>query len=88
VGAIRQDDLAAGLSSFFQPGSEIILADSTDDVVAAVGLPDSEVDAIRRRARERVLDEHTSAQRARELDRLLSDSLQCLTAGEPLKEAI
>ncbi|RUV87650.1 glycosyltransferase family 1 protein, partial [Mesorhizobium sp. M5C.F.Ca.IN.020.14.1.1] len=77
-----------GLSSFFQPGSEIILADTTDDVVAAVCLSDSDVDAIRRRARERVLDEHTSAQRARELDRLLSDALQGLTAGEPLKEAI
>ncbi|ESZ14293.1 glycosyltransferase [Mesorhizobium sp. L48C026A00] len=91
-GAAIVSDTWPGLSSFFQPGSEIILADSTDDVVAAVGLPDSEVDAIRRRARERVLDEHTSAQRARELDRLLSDSLpglgQGLAAGEPLKEAI
>ncbi len=87
-GAAIVTDTWPGLGSFFQPGSEIILADTTDDVVAALGLSDGEFDAIRRRARERVLDEHTSAKRAGELDRVLSDASQGFAAGEPLKEAV
>jgi spore maturation protein CgeB len=65
-----------GLDRFFQPGSEILVAHDTEDVVAALKLPRQELDAIRNRARERVLCEHTSARRAAELDAMLNDALQ------------
>jgi spore maturation protein CgeB len=76
-----------GLSSFFEPGSEILLAHDTDDVVAALALPVGELNAIQNRARERVLDEHTSARRAAELDRILNELLQRST-NELTKEAV
>jgi hypothetical protein len=56
-------------------------------VVAALALPAQELDAIKGRARERVLDEHTSAQRAAELDRILNEVLQ-RSMSEPMKEAV
>ncbi|TIQ36162.1 MAG: glycosyltransferase [Mesorhizobium sp.] len=83
--AIISDDWP-GLDSFFEPGSEILLAHCTDDVVAALDLSDGELEALRRRARERVLDEHTSAHRATELDRILNDAAG--SATEPMREAI
>jgi spore maturation protein CgeB len=84
--AIISDDWA-GLDSFFTPGSEILLADTTGDVVAALQLTDSEVETLGRRARERVLDEHTSAHRAAELDRILNDAVSATTAGR-MEEAV
>jgi spore maturation protein CgeB len=84
--AIVSDDWP-GLSSFFEPGSEILLANSTDDVVAALSLSADELRRIRARARERVLSEHTSALRAAQLDRLLNDALRT-SANEPMKEAV
>ncbi|RVA53147.1 glycosyltransferase [Mesorhizobium sp. M7A.F.Ca.US.001.01.1.1] len=80
-------DTWPGLSSFFEPGSEILLAHDTDDVVAALALPADELDAIRTRARERVLDEHTSARRAAELDHILNDAFQ-RSPREPMMEAV
>ncbi|MBZ9761202.1 glycosyltransferase [Mesorhizobium sp. CA8] len=84
--AIISDDWP-GLDSFFEPGKEILLAHSTEDVIAAIGLPDTELDTLRRRARERVLDEHTSTRRAAELDRILNEAAEA-QAGEDMKEAV
>lgn len=56
-----------GLDAFFEPGSEILVAHGTSDAVDAIELPAGELAAIARRARERVLDEHTAAHRARDL---------------------
>ncbi|MDG4902169.1 MULTISPECIES: glycosyltransferase [unclassified Mesorhizobium] len=84
--AIVSDDWP-GLDDFFEPGCEILLAHSTDDVVAALGLSDGELEALRRRARERVLDEHTSARRAAELDRILVEAATA-PASEPMKETV
>lgn len=64
-------DAWEGLDAFFAPGSEIVTARDTDDVVGAMRMPDAERDAMARRARERTLDEHTSARRAAELESLL-----------------
>jgi spore maturation protein CgeB len=64
-------DAWEGLDAFFAPGSEIVTARDTDDVVAALRMPDVERQAMARRARERTLDEHTSARRAAELEALL-----------------
>jgi spore maturation protein CgeB len=73
-----------GLDAFFRPGEEIVIARDTDDVVRAMRMPDAERDALARRARERTLDEHTSARRAAELEGLLDAAFGAAEgAGEP-----
>jgi spore maturation protein CgeB len=61
-------DAWEGLEHFLQPGREILIAHSSNDVVAALDLSDRELQAIAQRARERVLQEHTARHRARELE--------------------
>ena len=68
-----------GLDSFFLPGEEILVADSTDDAVAALELPRAELARIAHRARERALAEHTAERRAEEMERLLAAAI----AGDP-----
>ena len=63
---ILSDDWA-GLDAFFTPGTEILLARSPADVVAALDLEDAELARIARAGRERTLDQHTSRHRAEEL---------------------
>lgn len=59
-----------GLEAFFQPGREILLVRSTDDVVRRLRETfDSERLAVAQRARQRVFAEHTSAHRAESLER-------------------
>ena len=53
-----------GLDTFYTPGKEVVVARSTEDVIAAVEMTDAEASAIGRAARERTLDEHTSDDRA------------------------
>jgi spore maturation protein CgeB len=60
-----------GLDAFFEPESEIITAATAEDSIAALDRSDVELDRIAKRARERVLAEHTSMHRARELVSLL-----------------
>jgi spore maturation protein CgeB len=60
-----------GLEEFFEPGREILIATQAGDVVDALALPPDELRRIGSAARERVLDEHTSEHRSRELIRLL-----------------
>jgi spore maturation protein CgeB len=64
-------DAWPGLDKFFAGGREIIVAATTDEAVAAVELPDADLRAIARRARERTLDEHTADCRAAELEAIL-----------------
>ena len=56
-----------GLDHFFQPGTEILTADTTERAMQALALPAGDLAAIARRARERTLDEHSARQRAAEL---------------------
>lgn len=63
-----------GLDSFFEPGSEILLARTTEDAVAALDLTDAELHRIARASRERTLSEHTSEHRAQELESLLASA--------------
>lgn len=72
--AIVSDEFA-GLDEFFQPGSEIVVARSTDDVIAAMQLTPDELAEIARAGRERVLNSHTAAHRAAELERIFEESL-------------
>lgn len=61
-----------GLGSFFEIGREILVADSCSEVFAILHeLSEEERLAIGRRARARVLREHTAAHRAAELETLI-----------------
>ena len=64
-----------GLDTFFALGSEIIVARSTEDVIAAMQLPQEELARIARVGRERTLTSHTAAHRAAELERILDEAL-------------
>jgi spore maturation protein CgeB len=60
-----------GLDSVFEPGEEILLADGPDDVLRLLAeLSEADRRAIGRRARERVLREHTAERRAEQLEEL------------------
>ena len=64
-------DAWAGLEQFFEPDREILVAETTDDVVASLERSDAELREIARRARERTLTEHTANRRAEQLETLL-----------------
>jgi spore maturation protein CgeB len=66
-GAPLLSDAWPGLDQFFEPGREILVADTPGDVVAAIQLPDAELRAMARRARDRTIAEHTAASRADQL---------------------
>ena len=59
-----------GIERWFEPGSELLVVDSAEDAAAAYAdlLDDpGQAEELGRRARERVLDEHTYRHRARRL---------------------
>jgi len=61
-------DCWEGLETFFEPGKEILLAQSAEEVMQILTrLPEAEYREIGQRARERVLAHHTAAHRAEEL---------------------
>jgi spore maturation protein CgeB len=74
-------DLWTGLDLFFAPGDELIAAESSADVLAALQLSDAELARIARAARERVLGEHSSAHRALTLIELLEEEDEEEAAG-------
>lgn len=55
-----------GLAEFFEPGHEILVASSADDVVGAIELDREELREIGKAARRRVLNEHTAEHRSQE----------------------
>ncbi|MBP2298692.1 glycosyltransferase family protein [Azospirillum picis] len=60
-----------GLDSFFEPGREILVAAQTDDVTTAMMLPRNHLTDLGRRARKRVLAEHSAERRVQELRGIL-----------------
>ena len=86
-GVAMISDSWAGLEEFFQPGSEIIVARTTEDVVAAMQLSRRELAAIAEAGRERVLTSHTAAHRAAELERIFDDALS-VPAAEQLDQKL
>jgi spore maturation protein CgeB len=60
-------DVWEGLDAFFTPGQEIFAAEDTETVLAALDLTDAEIRRVAEAARDRVLAEHTSEHRSREL---------------------
>lgn len=61
-----------GLDLFYEPGREILIAQTPEDAIAAIGLGDVELRRIGRAARGRTLDEHTADHRVAEFERALS----------------
>jgi spore maturation protein CgeB len=62
-------DVWRGVEQFFEPGKEVLLARSAQEVLQALrGTSDTERRLIGQRARERVLREHTAAHRAEALE--------------------
>jgi nucleoside-diphosphate-sugar epimerase/spore maturation protein CgeB len=62
-----------GIDSLFEPGSEIILADTSHDVVELL-TGNSDASPVGRAAREKILRGHTAAHRARELERTIEEA--------------
>ena len=65
-GAAIISDEFDGIDAFYEPGTEVLIAHSADDVLAALDLSDLELTSIARAARERTLAAHTSDHRAEE----------------------
>jgi spore maturation protein CgeB len=66
-------DSWSGLDEFFTPESEILIASSPEDVLAAFELSDAQLSRIAHAARERVLAEHTGAQRAQHFEDIIGN---------------
>jgi spore maturation protein CgeB len=63
-----------GLDSFFEPGTEILVAHTTEDAVSTLELSEAELVQIACAARERTLATHTADQRAQELETALQNA--------------
>ena len=77
-------DTWEGLDTFFTPDREILLAETSEDVVRALDLSDAELHRIARDARERTLTEHTGECRVRDLERIcasISESIPITRAA-------
>jgi spore maturation protein CgeB len=67
-------DCWPGLETFFRPGRDILLSASADDTLRLLNeTTDRERATIARRARRRVLAEHTAAHRAAQLEEYLAE---------------
>lgn len=68
-GACMVSDVWPGLEEFFRPGAEILLPQTTDEVVRYItGFDEAELRRIGSAAQERVMAEHTSARRAMQFE--------------------
>lgn len=73
AGACLLSDAWEGIETFLEPGSEVIVcADGVEVVEALSALDRSTARAIGSRARERILSEHTYAQRAAQFEEVLA----------------
>jgi spore maturation protein CgeB len=79
-----------GLETFLEPGSEIVVVQSTEDVLKALEMSGGDRARIAAGARRRILAHHTSTTRAHELVAMLTDPAVLLRAGtgaiEPMPE--
>lgn len=62
-----------GIDLFFEPGGEIMLVDTSQDVLDVLSMSDSRREKISRRAVKRASEFHTSEKRARELIAILKE---------------
>jgi spore maturation protein CgeB len=75
-----------GLDTFFTPGTDILVAESEADALAALDLSDAELACIGRAGRERTLTEHTAERRADALIAAL-EGAQSRAAARRIMEA-
>ena len=68
-------DWFEGLDTFFKPGEEIFVVNSSEDVMQALDTPDEELARVAERARQRTLAEHTGDKRAEQLINYLEDGI-------------
>jgi spore maturation protein CgeB len=73
-------DRWAGLETLLVPGREILLADETADVLAALAMGEDERLRLSERARARILADHTAAHRAAELEAHAQELLSGVSA--------
>ncbi len=66
-GTALLSDRWTGIETFFEPDREILLADTTDEALAALDRSDAELARIASAGRERTLADHTAARRARQM---------------------
>jgi spore maturation protein CgeB len=72
-GAAILSDAWSGLEEFLTPGEEILLPADEHDVVRILrDMPDADRERMGRRARERILAEHTSEHRAQQFEAIVS----------------
>lgn len=69
-------DAWSGLDAFFEPGSEILVAHTTEDALAALDMPREQLARIARAAHERALMEHTAERRVLDLEAALDSVAQ------------
>jgi spore maturation protein CgeB len=81
-GAAIVSDEWSGLSDFYAPGTEILLARQAEDTVAALQTDDATLRRIGRAALERTLDEHTSTHRAQLLVHYIEEAGGSDNAGD------
>ncbi|HEY3703853.1 MAG TPA: glycosyltransferase [Terracidiphilus sp.] len=76
-GAAIISDAWPGLEEFLTPGEEVLLPEDADEVVRVLReMPDAERVRMGQRARQRILDQHTSAHRAEQFENVVA---QCAT---------
>jgi spore maturation protein CgeB len=73
AGTAVLSDWWEGLDAFFEPGEEILIASSAGEAMAAITRERSELARIGERARQRTLDCHTAAIRARRFIELIEN---------------
>jgi spore maturation protein CgeB len=86
-GAPLLSDTWDGIEDFFEPGSEILLASGKNEVLAALEREDCELRRMAERARERTLEQHSSARRAQELVSLLEGAAERSAPHSAFQEA-
>jgi spore maturation protein CgeB len=69
-----------GLEDFFEPDREILIASTTEEVLATLDRDDAELAQVGAAARERILGAHTAAHRAAQLEKMLADSFRMAEA--------
>jgi spore maturation protein CgeB len=69
-----------GIETFLEPGREVVIARSAEDVIESLAMSDAELLQIASAARKRVLSDHTSERRAQQLEQMLDGNF---IAAEP-----
>ncbi|MDQ1473624.1 MAG: hypothetical protein QOJ99_5104 [Bryobacterales bacterium] len=75
-------DCWEGIETFYAPGSEILLGHTTEDALEMLHRSPDELARIGRAARERTLSDHTSDQRAKDLETILESAYSSSPAFE------